>query len=333
MDSSAHAPLVSVILATYNYPAVLRYAIRSVLWQTFTDFELLIIGDACTDDTAVVVQSFSDPRIRWHNLTENSGNQAGPNNAGLQLARGTFIAYMHQDDLWLPGHLQLLTDALQPSDAVLAHTLLLRLSPSADTPDTVRSVRGLPGHGQFGPDRVSIEAPSAMHHADAARRIGGWRDWRTIHAPPVIDFFERLLDYEQQFITIEEVTVLKFHSGERRNSYIEQPSHEQAAYLGRIQTEPDFLYRELLKALKAQAQGWQPIKLVAKNPPPGAAPGWYINELRRLRGLPADPAIDASVRRMAGLRRVAHRLRQIIPARMRRAMGRLLLRAGGFLTQ
>jgi glycosyltransferase involved in cell wall biosynthesis len=333
VETPTHSPLVSVILATFNYPSVLRYAIRSVLWQTCTDYELLVIGDACTDNTADVVQSFGDPRIRWHNLPENSGNQAGPNNAGLRLASGEFIAYMHQDDLWLPNHLQVLTDALQGSTVPLAHTLLLRLSPGANTAETVRAVRGLPGHGQFGPDRVSIEAPSAMHRADAARQIGGWRDWRTIHSTPVLDFFERLIGPEQRFISVQEVTVLKFHSGERRNSYIEQPSHEQAAFIERIQTEPDFLYRELLKALEAQARGWQPIKLVAKNPPAGAAPGWYVNELRRLRGLPTDAAIDASVKPPSVAKRTLRGLRALIPARVRRAIGRVLLRAGGFLSQ
>ena len=52
MQSDAEmTPLVSIILATYNWPSVLDYAIRTVLWQTFTDFELLVIGDACTDNT------------------------------------------------------------------------------------------------------------------------------------------------------------------------------------------------------------------------------------------------------------------------------------------
>src|SRR5688572_1019424 len=110
--NSQTSPVVSVILATYNWTSVLRYAIRTVLWQTFTDFELLVIGDGCTDDTAEVVASFRDPRIRWHNLPENTGNQAGPNNAGLAMARSEYVAYMHQDDLWLPDHLAVLVETM-----------------------------------------------------------------------------------------------------------------------------------------------------------------------------------------------------------------------------
>ena len=60
------APRVNVIIATYNYSAALRCAIQSVLAQRFTDFELLVIGDGCTDDSAEVAASFKDPRVRWH---------------------------------------------------------------------------------------------------------------------------------------------------------------------------------------------------------------------------------------------------------------------------
>ena len=83
---------MTVIIATYNWSSVLRYAIHTTLWQTYKNIELLVIGDACTDDSEQVVDSFADPRVRWHNLPENRGNQFGPNNAGLGLARGEYVA-------------------------------------------------------------------------------------------------------------------------------------------------------------------------------------------------------------------------------------------------
>src|SRR5437762_4733085 len=105
---SSASPQISVIIATYNRSNVLRYAIQSVLWQIFQDFEILVIGDGCTDDSAQVVASFAEPRIRWHNLPQNSGSQSMPNNTGLEMARGTYIAYLGHDDLWYPTHLELL---------------------------------------------------------------------------------------------------------------------------------------------------------------------------------------------------------------------------------
>ena len=79
-------PLVTVILSTYNWSSVLPFSIQSVLNQTFPDFELLVVGDGCTDDSADVVAKFNDSRVRWINLPRNTGTQAGPNNEGLRQA-------------------------------------------------------------------------------------------------------------------------------------------------------------------------------------------------------------------------------------------------------
>src|SRR3954468_6377757 len=98
-------PTVSVIISTYNWSSVLRYAITSVLAQTFSDFELIVVGDCCTDDSEAVVRSFDDQRVGWHNLAQNCGSQFGPNNHGLSLARGPYIAYLGHDDLWHQDHL------------------------------------------------------------------------------------------------------------------------------------------------------------------------------------------------------------------------------------
>ena len=101
-------PRVSVVTATYNRSHILRHSIASVIAQRLTDWELIVVGDACTDDTADVVASFDDPRIRYHALAANVGEQSGPNNEGVALARGEMIAFLNHDDLWLPDHLALL---------------------------------------------------------------------------------------------------------------------------------------------------------------------------------------------------------------------------------
>ncbi len=101
------APTVSVILSAYNRGAVMACAIESVLGQTFQDWELIVVCDACTDDSAEVAARYRDPRIRFTNLAENHGEQSGPNNAGFELSRGSIIAYLNQDDLWFrrpPGN-------------------------------------------------------------------------------------------------------------------------------------------------------------------------------------------------------------------------------------
>ena len=62
-SKSGDNPTVSVIIATYNYSSVLRYAMATVLWQTFQDFELIVVGDACTDDSEEVVRSIPVERV------------------------------------------------------------------------------------------------------------------------------------------------------------------------------------------------------------------------------------------------------------------------------
>src|ERR1017187_9841996 len=73
-------PRVTVIMATYNWATVLPYSIGSVLAQTFTDFELLVMGDGCTDDSGRVVASIRDRRVHWCDLAPRAGHQSGPNN-------------------------------------------------------------------------------------------------------------------------------------------------------------------------------------------------------------------------------------------------------------
>jgi len=118
---------VSVIIPTYNWSSVLRYAIQSVLNQIYQDFEILVIGDCCTDDSEEVVKSFNDCQIRWHNLPENTGNQSIPNNKGIELSAGKYIAYLGHDDLWHPNHLSYLVPAME--DADLAHTITEAIGP------------------------------------------------------------------------------------------------------------------------------------------------------------------------------------------------------------
>ena len=128
-ESIGFAPLVSVITATYNWSSVLRYAIESVLWQTLQNFEMLIIGDGCTDDSSGVVASFQDRRLRWHNLPVNSGHQSEPNNAGLAMACGKYVAYLGHDDLWYPTHLASLVDELEKTNADIANSICLMIGP------------------------------------------------------------------------------------------------------------------------------------------------------------------------------------------------------------
>jgi len=91
------SPIISVILPVYNGQAYLKTAIESILNQTFTNFELIVIDDGSTDQSDAIIKSFSDQRIR--HVSQKNRGLAATLNRGIRLARGTFIARQDQDDI------------------------------------------------------------------------------------------------------------------------------------------------------------------------------------------------------------------------------------------
>ena len=115
---SGEDPLISVYTPTYNRGnLLLERALPSVLAQTYKNFEYIIVGDCCTDNTAEFVAKINDPRIRFYNLPKRGyrypptvenhwlAGPVVPANQALQMARGKWIARLDDDDIWTPDHL------------------------------------------------------------------------------------------------------------------------------------------------------------------------------------------------------------------------------------
>ena len=96
---------VSVCVPTYNGAAFIEETLRSIVNQSYQDFELLIVDDGSTDNTLEIVQSFSDPRIQLHRNPERLGIPGNWNRC-LFLARGEYVCVFHQDDVMLPENLE-----------------------------------------------------------------------------------------------------------------------------------------------------------------------------------------------------------------------------------
>ena len=98
-------PRVTVVMAVYNAAQFLREAIASVLSQTYTDFELIVVDDASTDDSSAILRSYNDPRIRIIRHQTNLGASLSRNDA-LAAARGELIAIMDADDVCAPTRIE-----------------------------------------------------------------------------------------------------------------------------------------------------------------------------------------------------------------------------------
>ena len=102
-----NAPVVSVIMPAYNAERFIEEAIRSVITQTVTDWELLVLDDGSTDDTAQIARKLAeeDSRIRFLPNKSNMG-VARTRNRGFDLCRGQYVALLDSDDIWLPEKLE-----------------------------------------------------------------------------------------------------------------------------------------------------------------------------------------------------------------------------------
>lgn len=109
------APFFSVFLPTHGREEVIGASLDSILCQSFDDFELIVMGDGCTDGTADIVARYAetDPRVRWLGYDKGAAQGYANRNSALAEARGTVIAFAQHDDLMFHDHLQLLWGVFQ----------------------------------------------------------------------------------------------------------------------------------------------------------------------------------------------------------------------------
>jgi hypothetical protein len=299
-------PHVSIITATYNRSDALRCAIASVQAQTFGDWEHIIVGDACTDDTAEVVATFSDLRIRFVNRETNCGEQSAPNNDGFKLASGRLIAYLNHDDLWFPDHLECLVRFLEQTRADLVYALPFNIDR-----------HGVPYCGitnaelRYDPSHLVV-ASFWLTRRELIEELGGWRSARDTYAiSSSQDFLTRAWQNTKDLRCHPRVTALFLASGGRPNSFKLRDSSQHEQLLKNMQ-EPR--YRERLVTgvvmrsareiidLSIQSKGMRArlSRLVdrllvrlglrpdsVRNRLAGRPKGWWTDRIRQFGGLPS----------------------------------------------
>ena len=123
--------LVSIIMPSYNTGRFIEETVRSVLSQTYTDWELIIVDDCSTDDTDAVAATFTDPRIRYLKNEKNSGAAVSRNRA-LREAKGKWIAFLDSDDLWLPEKLEKQIAFMKENGYAFSYTAYCEIDESSE---------------------------------------------------------------------------------------------------------------------------------------------------------------------------------------------------------
>ncbi len=252
-------PKFSVLLPTHNRADVLGFAIQSVLAQDEIDFELLIVADGCTDDTAEVVAGFDDPRIRFFDLPKAPYFGYANRNVALREARGRLIAFAAHDDLWLPDHLSLMGRLMDETGADWGHSQPLWVTTDGIVVPLFTNLENADEYAQFMSAGNSIPAAAIVHTREALERAGYWpedlpfaADW---------DLWRRMLAASAKGpVHLRQPTVLHFSAVWKKSRFAAMPSVKVLAGLAEHAAWwPEALRYEVRGALE-QAVIWQAMR-------------------------------------------------------------------------
>ena len=168
---------VSVVLPTFNRARTLARAMDTVLTQSASGIELVVVDDGSTDDTATVLNEYASDRVRIAHLPDNRG-PAAARNVGAKLAAGRFLAFQDSDDKWLPGRVATQLDQLRaaPAKVAVSYGHVRKVLPGGEAMlHPGRSQPHLDGrlfedlaHGNF------IGLPSVIMRREAFEDVGGF---------------------------------------------------------------------------------------------------------------------------------------------------------------
>jgi glycosyltransferase involved in cell wall biosynthesis len=173
---------VSIVTSTYKRAHIIERAIRSILKQSFGDWELCIVGDCTPDDTEGVIRSMNDPRVRFYNLPEKSPEGAhgalAKNYAINNMAMGHYIAYLDDDDEYCsPHYLKTMLNILQKNTDIPFCYCRTKYRDA----DTGRCIWGNPFQGrlhQYEPGKLKrynyINTNGVIHTKALVQQVGGW---------------------------------------------------------------------------------------------------------------------------------------------------------------
>jgi len=207
-------PTVSVIIPTFNRAHLIGKAIKSVLNQTYRDFEVIVVDDGSKDNTKEIIRSFTDKRIKYFKKYKENRGISVARNIGIKMARGKYIALLDSDDEWLPEKLGKQVQLLQNKSSEVG--VVCSWSYTIDEKGNYISKRCLPKKGGYiYEDLLStnpISVPTVLIRKECFNRVGLFDD--LLNAQEDWDMWVRIAKYYRFALIKVPLVKYRLHSNQ-----------------------------------------------------------------------------------------------------------------------
>jgi glycosyltransferase involved in cell wall biosynthesis len=270
-------PTVDVILPTHRHGQTIGYSVESVLRQTHADLRLHIVGDGCTAEVEKSVGSIEDPRVHFYNLPKAKGYGYANRNHVLRRSAAPYVAYVTDDDLWFPDHLERALATLEQGFDLVAFR-----SCSVQFPDRLevhffafdwgRRLRRNALRNWF------IGSPELVHRRSVLDAAGYWND--DLFRFGDREFYNRVRRSGARTTYVDCITVIRFyalHWDEQYGGLDAPPQRDYLVELG----DPEWcrhvrkLADESRRAPRVRLQQWRDFLRFGATSGPKLARYWY----------------------------------------------------------
>jgi len=213
---------VTVIVSTHNRPNVLKYCLQSVIYQTYKNWTIYVIGDDCDSRTETVINEINNPKIKYYNNPLRFGEQSGCNNIGILFTKSKFIAFMNHDDIWTLDHLEKAVYYLRNAEFYISRTIYSYNSVNEIPELKFVSVKFRKIYWSFyKPFTIFEPCSSWVLRTECILRIGMWRQSIEMHRAAINDFIMRAWRKKIKFYFGDDITCIKtgYHQNVKSSQY------------------------------------------------------------------------------------------------------------------
>lgn len=239
-------PLFSVVIPTYNHAHLIIKCLDSLISQTYSDWEAIVVNNFSQDNTIEVIESYNDPRIRLIN-NANDGIIAVSRNRGIAEAKGEWICFLDSDDWWTPNKLEACLPYLENYD-MLYHDMRVSPVPRHIFKKRVLKGKDLPIKGTYetllmGPNPIINS--SVVIRRNEVDRIGAITEDRGLIAVEDYDYWLRAAHASLRFKYIPQVLGYYWIAGGNISFNIKQLARINALYVKHLNGQDDVFARNV----------------------------------------------------------------------------------------